>query len=302
MADRDRWAPWTLSLTLHAAAVVGSLFVVWTILPAEIEPERPVIIDLTSPAPAPPPRASEPEPVASALAPPLPVPAAPAPVFESLRPVADPLPTPAASPAVPPVPEYETTFITAGASNAREVVYVVDASGSAITAFPYIAARVRDSLARLHPTQRFQIILIRSGPDRPYEFLRLGPAATDPVPIDAIPEHLMAASAWMETIVPGGPSDIPAALTAALTVRADAVFVLARVSEADRAPEEADDLLERLDALNPQRHGTRRTTVRAMQMLAPDPTGLLERIALAHGGPGAYTLVTLDDLRPRTTP
>ena len=62
---------------------------------------------------------------------------------------------------------------------------------------------------------------------------------------------------------------------------------------------DAESLLEQLDRLNPPhpRTGARRTTIKAMQMIDPDPSALLRTIAETHGGPGAYTTVSLDDLR-----
>ena len=52
MPERARLASWSLSLFLHAALIVGSLFVVWTVLPSEEAPEAPVVISFDDPAPA----------------------------------------------------------------------------------------------------------------------------------------------------------------------------------------------------------------------------------------------------------
>jgi len=291
MLDRARLASWSLSLFIHAALIVGSLFIVWTVLPSEETPEAPVVISFDDPAPAAAPLAS------AADAAPLPAPDLPAlDAPEIPAPTAPPAQhNPPREQAAPPPPRYETTFITAGASGAREVVYVVDASGSAISSFPYIAARLRDSLTNLHPSQRFQILLIRSA-SAGYDFLTLPPATDAPVLVDALPENIDAALAWLDTIVPGGRSDLPGALTAAMSVRADAVFVLARLSSADEAMDDAA-LLAKLDALNPPhpRTAARRTTLHAMQMLDAAPSRFLQTLAETHSGD--YDLLTLDDLR-----
>jgi hypothetical protein len=297
MPDRARWTPWIVSIALHAAIVVASLFVVWTILPTKAEPEQPVTLDFDRPAPAPnapPPSTGE---RAVAQAPPLPDLPPPEPVaLENASLNAADTPPPAF--AAPSSPPSEASFITAGATDAREIIYVVDASGSAISAFPDIVARLQDSIAALHPSQRFQIILLRRTDGKPYDFLRVPPALQAPIPVDAIPENVAAAAEWLERIVPGGPSDLPAALSAATRTRARAVFVLARMTTADLPAPPADQLIATLDRLDPDR----RTTIHTMQMFEPDPTGLLPALARARGGPGAHTLVTLDDLRETSRP
>lgn len=294
MIDRARLAPWSLSVVLHAVLIVGSLFVVWTVLPSEETPEAPVVISFDDPAPAAAPltrsddAAPQPAPDLPRVEPPA-LPAAPPPSTTTA-------PPPDAG--APPPPRYETTFIAAGASGAREVVYVVDASGSAISSFPYIVARLRDSLTALHPSQRFQILLIRSASSG-YDFLRLAPASDTPVLVDAIPENIERALAWLDTVVPGGRSDLRAVLSDAMRVRADAVFVLARLSSADEAIDD-DALLNELDSLNPPhpRTGARRTTLHAMQMLDAAPSRFLQTLAETHSGD--YHLLTLDDLRSST--
>ena len=292
MPDRSRWSPWILSAALHAIVVVASLFIVWTVLPAPAEPEEPVVIDFENPAPAPPRESPATDPPAASQAPALPDLPPPAPVAvaetpPASRPRSDSQPDNAPP---PPTPPREVSFVTAGLSSAREVVYVVDASGSAITAFPAIAERLLESISNLHPSQRFQIVLLRRTNGAPYDFLRVPPAADAPVPVDALPENVDAAARWLESIVPGGPGDLPAALAAAMTTRAGAIFLLARVSEAD-APVDRAALLAELDALNPER----RTTLETMQMFTPDPTGLLEALAAAHSG--THRVVTLEDLK-----
>jgi len=293
MTDRARWIPWLLSIALHALVIVASLFVVWTVLPAPEEPREPVTLDFDAPAPAP--ELAAPDDASRAEASPPPLPEAPPPPAAALpraapAPVAEAAPRPASP---PPAPERAVTFVTAGASSAREIVYVVDASGSAITAFPDIVERLRDSLTALHPSQRFQVILLRRTNGRPFDFVRTPPATQAPIPIDALPENVSATLEWLEKVVPGGPSDLPAALLAAAETRADAIFILARVTEADAPVRSASDLFAELDRLDPDR----RTTIRAMQMFEPDPTGLLRALARDRGGPAAYSVVTLNDLQ-----
>lgn len=293
MVDRARWAPWTLSIAVHALLVVASLFIVWTVLPSEEIPEEPVVISFDDPAPAAAPLQT------SDTAAPLPAPDLPSHDAPELPPPVAPANTDSPPPAAdPPPPRYEPTFITAGASGAREVVYVVDASGSAISSFPYITARLRDSLTALHPSQRFQILLIRNAAGG-FDFFRTPPASDAPVLVDAIPENVHDALAWVESVVPGGRSDIAKALETALRVRADAVFVLARLAASDEAID-ATSLLRTLNSVNPPHPdtGARRTTLHAMQMLDAAPSPFLQTLAETHGG--AFDLLTLDDLRSPT--
>lgn len=290
MIDRARWAPWTLSIAVHAFLVVASLFIVWTVLPSEEIPEAPVVISFDDPAPSAAPLQSS---VSADSLPPPDLPRTESPDLPP--PVAPNLSEPLPQPAAPPPPRYEPTFITAGASGAREVVYVVDASGSAISSFPYIIARLRDSLTALHPSQRFQILLIRNAAGG-FDFFRTPPAADAPVLVDAIPENITGALAWVESVIPGGRSDIANALETALHVRADAVFVLARLSASDQALD-TGALLRTLNTLNPAHPdtGARRTSVHAMQMLDAAPSPFLQTLAETHNG--AFDLLTLDDLR-----
>jgi len=298
MLDRSRFTSWAFSIALHAALVVGSVFVVWTVLPAPAEPEAPVRVSFENPAPAPAqddsasadpaPSRDAPELAELPEPPPIAAPAAPAPAEPVER---RPMPQPA--------PErYEAAFVTAGASGAREITYVVDASGSAIAAFPDIAAQLERSLRALHPSQRFQIILLRESDGAPYLYFHEPPATNAPIPVDALPATINRAIAWINDVVPGGPGDLAPALADAVRARPDAVFVLARLSAADRA-EDTDALIDTLDALNPAhpRTGARRTTIKAMQMIDPEPSRLLRTIAETHGGPDAYSTVTLEDLK-----
>jgi len=307
MPDRARLTSWSFSIALHAAAVLGSAFIVWTVLPAEPEPEAPVRVSFENPAPAPSSAPTSATSAASASAPAESAPSRDAPELPDV-PEPPPVAAPSAPPpadraerptAAPPEPaRYETTFVTAGASGAREIVYVVDASGSAITAFPDIVRQLERSLRALHPSQRFQVVLLREAGAEPFLFFREPPAASDPVLVDALPSAIDRAIAWVRGVVPGGPGDLGPALAAAVRARPDAVFVLARLSVADRAVD-ADSLLDELDRLNPPhpRTGARRTTIKAMQMIDPEPSALLRTIAETHGGPDAYTTVSLEDLR-----
>ena len=161
---------------------------------------------------------------------------------------------------------------------ARRIVFVVDASGSMIGAYPAVVDQVEATLRRLVPRQSFSVILFRSGGAEPLPTGGRLRAATTP----AIDE----AADWMRTRRPEGRSDPAAALRSAFAVDPEVVYLVstditgAGVYEIDR-----DALIDLLDELNPVgADGRRRTVIRCIQLLDEDRLGILRTIALTHGG------------------
>ncbi len=202
-------------------------------------------------------------------------------------------------------PQRAVSFAGVSAQAARRVVYVVDASGSMVSSYAFVRARLAQSIARLSPTQHFQVILVRGLPDGGSEVEMLpGGDGSDPL-LRALPSTRENAIARLREVVVSGRSDPIAGLERALTLepRPDVVFFLARGFQRSGPNSEwgqgVDSTLASLDRLNPRsrRSGLRPVVIKTIQFLEDDPTGLMAAIADAHGdGPGSFRVLSLEDL------
>ncbi len=178
------------------------------------------------------------------------------------------------------------------ASNARRVVYVVDASGSLVGTFPLIIEELRKSLQRLDPRQSFGVI-----------FFQRGDAVTVPPGGNlqsATPERVSDTMKWIESkMIPSGRSNPIAALEAAMVLRPEIIFLLSSDITGSGEFEISElALLSALETLNPMDPTTNRrlTRVQCIQFLDPDPLGTLQRIATIHGGEDGFINITREDL------
>ncbi len=300
---------WTGSALVHIAiAVAASLATLSFVSRREAESPVVTVLDFVAPSfdpVAPPPDSPAPEPAAKPLPPTLaatpadaPVQAAaplPAEALQGLRgaPTAPPAAAAAAAPLprLDPLPRGEgATFAGLRSSNARKVVYVVDASGSLVGTFPAIARELGASLARLDPRQSFAVIFFRRN-----EALPVPPAALLP----ATPANVAAATEWIgRHVVPAGRSNPLPALTAALALKPDVVFLLsADITGAGEFEIGGDELLAAVDRLNPaSRSGRRPARIQCVEFLERDPDHILERLSEVHGGPGSFRFLSRQEL------
>lgn len=313
-----RWLlPPAASIAVHAGLIVA-LTAVTIEVTRERPAPRPARVTLAAPAPsapvAPAGPASAPSDAGSSLGD-IPAPAEPAAITTALAagagdraagparaapvqlapaPVTDAILSPAnaGSPSV--------RFAEIDAAPARTVVFVVDASGAVASAFTFVREELLRSIDQLSPTQRFQVVVFP------------GPENTDPVkaPIGrragelalATPAAKRAVAEWLGTFRPRGQSNPLAGLRDALALKPDIVMLVTRSIERT-GPDAAwgDGLhptLDELDRLNPtDRNGRRRSAIAAVQLLDPDPTGIMPAIAARHGqGVSDYRVVTADAL------
>ena len=193
---------------------------------------------------------------------------------------------------------------------ATRVAFVVDASGAMASSWPIVAGELADTVDRLRPTQFATVVLF--GPSDPAGEPLSPPLATDDRGyFRATRGNAVALRAWLETIIPGGRSRPLVGLEAALARDPETLFLLSRsirrtgVGAAWGVGRERT--LERLERLNPLdgETGRRPTSIATVQFIEPDPTGLMEAIAAAHGtGPEASSVITLEELGlpPREPP
>jgi hypothetical protein len=186
----------------------------------------------------------------------------------------------------------QVDFVGLRATNARRIVYVVDASGSLVGSFPQVIEELRRSMMKLDPRQNFGIIFIQRG-----EALTVPPGGSlQP----ATPERLAEAMKWIDAkVVPTGRSNPVAALEAAMALKPEIVFLLsADITGAGEYEISERVLLDELDRLNPRDPATGRRPVRiqCVQFLDPDPVGTLERLATEHGGADGYRYLGRSEL------
>ena len=170
-------------------------------------------------------------------------------------------------------------FAGLGGGAARRIVFVVDASGSMVGAFPVVIAELTRSLSNLSPAQSYSVIFFQRD-----EAVVAPPkgklvAATD----DAVARTIR----WIrESIVPAGRSNPVEALERALKLKPQVVFLLSsNITGSGRYEVDLDALLTRLDKLNPLNpaNGQRPAVINCIQFLDPDPLDALRAIAAKHG-------------------
>jgi hypothetical protein len=199
------------------------------------------------------------------------------------------------SPSAPFAPQRsdgQVEFMGLNATNARRIVYVVDASGSMITWMQTVVDGLIRSLDGLTPEQDFTVIFSQG--DR---VLVVPP--TNQLHIANEKQKLRAVQWIEENVIPGGSSNPVKAIEKALRLNPDVVFLLS-TNITGRGIYEIDQqqLLQRLDELNPADPDTGRRDARinCIQFLDPDPLQTLKKIAARHGGPNGYKFVDREEL------
>lgn len=189
-------------------------------------------------------------------------------------------------------PAATVTFVGVEADRAASVAYVVDASGSLIGTLPIVIDELERSLQGLSPAQRFGVVFFqRNG--------ALTPPGGDTLR-SADPKAIRETIDWArEDVRPAGRSNPLAALDKALRWQPDVVFLLSTsITGSGEFEISKGDLLARLDALNPpaDAFGVRRSRIRCIQFLDPDPQQTLREIADRHGGKNGYRYLSREAL------
>ncbi len=189
-------------------------------------------------------------------------------------------------------PGESATFVGIRSTNARRIVYVIDASGSMIRSLKIVLEELARSLDALAGPQSFGIIFFQGD-----EALMVPP--TNRL-VEATEQATIEALQWIHRhVIPSGRSNPLAAIEMSLGLRPDVIFLLSE-NITGSGPFEIDqeDLLGLLEKLNPAdpRTGRRATRINCVQFLYPDPLDTLKKIAQRHGGPKGYKFLDTDEL------
>ncbi|MCH2142673.1 MAG: hypothetical protein MK077_06725 [Phycisphaerales bacterium] len=286
-----RAGPWTLSILFHAIVITFGLIVTWSILTEDERLASPLVTsDIITMTPVVPlydlPIQKE-----SSL-PPTP------PSMPALEPL--PPPTPISAPALQtrsmPESPPSATFAGTPLGAARDVVFVLDASGSMIAWLPFVIDEVERTLTSMHPDQRFAVRY----------FAGDAVHATTPRRLtDVTAASVTAATKALRRdagrrMQRGRGSDPRQALEAAIQLKPDLVLLMSEGLngrghwEVDRAV-----VMRALDQFNPvdPLTGTRPVRIECIRLVSggEDPAPLMESIAATHGG-GSMRTVTLEEL------
>lgn len=177
-------------------------------------------------------------------------------------------------------------------TNARRIVFIVDASGSMIGTLQIVLDELARSVDQLSPQQSFAIIFFQEN-----EALAVPPA--DKL-IPAEPQEKVRALKWVrETVIPRGRSNPLAAIQLGLRLKPDVIFMLSNdITGSGQYEIDQQELLATLDRLNPvnDETGRRATQIQCIQFLDPDPLNTLQKIAEAHSGPHGYRFLSRREL------
>jgi hypothetical protein len=281
-------APWAASIVIHVGLVLLGFAVTWTVVRLDDE-EQPamVVADFF---------ASQYDPVTNLPAEPVPEPVrlgqAESQALQEMltlrgadSPSADLLSQPADGALADFSPDSgaaAVTFVGLRSTNARRIVYVIDASGSMIRSLPIVVKELARSLDLLAAQQSFGIIFFQRN-----EALAVPPAGRL---MPARSDERLKALAWIEKNVhPLGRSNPLKAIETAIALKPDVIFLLSEnITGSGQFEIDQKDLLAMLEKLNPRdpATGARPTQINCVQFLDPDPLDTLRKIAEAHGGPG----------------
>jgi hypothetical protein len=183
------------------------------------------------------------------------------------------------------------SFAGTSSTNARRIVYVIDASGSMISHMQIVVDELSRSLEALTPKQSFNVVFFQQN-----KALAAPPANQLLV---ANEQEKIRSLQWIrDNIVPQGRSNPLAALELAINLKPDVIFVLSEgITGSGEFEIDQRDLLARLNELNPRNSsGQRKIQINCVQFLEPDPLDTLKIIAQQHGGTKGYKFLSRQEL------
>lgn len=188
--------------------------------------------------------------------------------------------------------EGSASFVGLTSTNARRIVYVIDASGSMIPWLPFVVEELARSLDGLASSQEFKVIFFSRN-----EAIVVPPPNRMSSGTEAAKQRVLS---WIdENVIPAGLSNPLPAIDRALGFEPDAIFLLSsNITGSGEYEIDKADLLRLLDQLNPvQADGHRATQINCVQFLDPDERlQTLREIAARHGGPKGYKFLDREEL------
>jgi len=186
---------------------------------------------------------------------------------------------------------FKASFFGTG-GNARQLVYLVDASGSLIDTFPFVIRELKRSIGELKDEQRFSVLFFQGD-----DYIETPP----PGPQNATGEYKQRVNKWLDpeeggNVAPLGPSNPVGALRRSLQWSPQLMFLLSdNVTGQGRYEVDQRRLIQEI--MDANRAGTKINTI---QFVYDDPLvkyGLprtLERISELTGG--VHRFVTAQEL------
>ncbi len=195
-------------------------------------------------------------------------------------------------------------------SNVRNIVYVVDASGSMMPYLPVVINELIRSIDRLSESQNFSVVFFQKndailvpGPNervsgksrRSKKHHQLLPATDDNKNfvfdwINLDHGHIRAT---------GKSNPLEAIKTAldGLTPQADVIFILSTdITGVGEFEIDQNNLLNLIGRLNRDRHGGLKAVIKTIQFIDQDPLETLKKIAEQNGGIDGYRFMSRQDL------
>ncbi len=292
-----RIVSWSISIVAHMGLIVVAIFVVWSVrnlneakdvvvplvrlsqtpgVPLQVQVQPRVEAPPATPAPAPSPT-PEPAPAEAAAA-----------VDVEVAGLSEPV---AGGPSfaldVADAAQFDTNFLGSG-GNARNIVFLVDASGSLIADLPLVQKELQKSIRELTEKQRFTVLFFKA----------------EGV-LEAEPRGMLHASAdvkarriaWIDpranNVIAAGRGDTGGAIVEALKRKPDLIFLLSdNITGSGRWAVDQQNLLESI-----RRSNTAQTKINTLQFYYRDPLenleagrkGTMQLIAETTGG--QYTFV-----------
>ncbi len=204
----------------------------------------------------------------------------------------------------------DVTFGGLRGSNARNIVYVVDASGSMIAYLPILIDELVRSIDKLNESQNFRVIFFQRneavlvpGPHDPKDISTKRRRGTVKL-LPATNENKLFVFDWMNldnrNIRATSQSNPIAAIELALrdmNPPPDVVFILSTdITGLGEFEVDQGELLRMIERLNHNASGQLRSVIKAIQFVYEDPLGTLKRIAAENGGPDGYRFLSREEL------
>jgi hypothetical protein len=184
------------------------------------------------------------------------------------------------------------TFGGVTGSNARKIVYVIDASGSMVPYLQIVIDELTRSLSNLSTRQSFAVMFFQGN-----NVVEVPPAdhftpATD--------QDRVAAIKWIKAnVIPSSGTNPMVAIEKALSLKPDVVFLLSQdITGYGQFEVDQNDLLTLLNKLNPIDPATNRraTQINCIQFIDQDRLDTMRKIAEIHGGAKGYKFLSRQEL------